>query len=283
MILIDFNQIMISQLMMQLKDYTNAEIDEGMLRHMCLNKIRVLNVKFRKEYGPIIICAEGRYSWRRDFFPYYKANRRAGRDESELDWKVIYEAFDRIKAEMSECLGYKVIHNERAEADDIIGTICHNYGSFLNTGEKILILSTDKDFIQLHKYGNVKQYAPAQDKWVVHSDPEQYLVEHIYKGDAGDGVPNVMSAGNALVEKIRQKPVTKKRVELWSKGEELTPEIEKNIERNRTLIDLEQCPIDIQADIIKQYEAPIPPRKKSILSYFMENKLKLLTEHISDF
>ena len=63
-----------------------------------------------------------------------------------------------------------------------------------------MILSGDKDFIQLHKYKNVTQYSPITKKFVNGIDPDEYLYEHILKGDVSDGVPNVLSVDNTFTD-----------------------------------------------------------------------------------
>ena len=40
MILVDMNQVMISNMMMQIGNHQNAQVDENMLRHMILNTLR---------------------------------------------------------------------------------------------------------------------------------------------------------------------------------------------------------------------------------------------------
>ena len=84
-ILVDLNQVMIASLMAQLGTHRNAEVDENMIRHMVLNSLRFNRMKFKSEFGELIICADDRSYWRKDVFPYYKASRRKARDESELD------------------------------------------------------------------------------------------------------------------------------------------------------------------------------------------------------
>lgn len=282
MILVDLNQVMIANLMANLGSHTNAVIDENMIRHMVLNSLRGNKVKFEKDFGEIIICADDKNYWRKAAFPYYKASRRKSRDESELDWNAIFTALNRIREELKIYFPYKVIQIDHAEADDIIGTICHIEGTELNTGEPILILSSDKDYIQLHKYANVQQFDPIRKRWVKHSDPEAYLLEHIIKGDAGDGIPNVLSPDNCLVIGERQKPITKKRMEELS-GTISNEQALRNFKRNQSLIDLSQIPNNIREQIVERYEEENTKDKSQLFNYFMANKLRNLMEHLQEF
>lgn len=283
MILIDLNQVMIANLMMQLGNHKNAQVDENMLRHMIINTIRSYKMKFGAEYGEMIICADDKNYWRRSYFPYYKASRRKSREESELDWNTIFKSLNKVREELKEFFPYKVIQIETAEADDIIGTIVHEEGQQLNTGKPILILSSDKDYIQLHIYANVKQYDPARKRWIKHSDPEQYLFEHITKGDSGDGIPNIMSPDNSFVIGLRQKPITKKRLELFEDINNMNDEIKRNWKRNEALIDLSKVPEGIKEQILDEYHKENENDRSQLFNYFIKNKLRNLMENISEF
>lgn len=191
MIIVDFNQVMISNLMMQLGNHTNVPLEEGLFRHMVINSLRSYKQKFGAEFGEIIIACDDKNYWRKKVFPYYKANRKKNREASEINWTMVFDTFNKIKTEIREFFPYRVIQVESAEADDIIASLVFAYGKQLVNGseEKILILSGDKDFVQLHHYANVKQYDPVRKKWINHNDPARFLFEHILKGDTGDGIP----------------------------------------------------------------------------------------------
>lgn len=283
MILVDLNQVMISNMMAQIGNHKNAQIDENMLRHMILNTLRANRMKFKDEFGELVICADDKNYWRKQRFPYYKANRKKSRDDSELDWNAIFTSLNKIRDELKEYFPYRVIQIESAEADDIIGTVVHTEGTELNTGEPILILSGDKDYIQLHKYANVKQYDPTRKRWITHSSPEKYLYEHIIKGDAGDGVPNILSSDNCLVIGERQRPITKKRLEEWEDINTMTDEVKRNYLRNKSLIDLEQIPDYIKQQVLDAWNAENPKTRSQLLNYFIHNKLRNLMECISEF
>jgi len=274
---------MISNMMAQIGNHTDALLDEGMLRHMILNTLRANRKKFNNEYGELIICCDDKNYWRRKVFPYYKAGRRKNREESELDWNMIFNSLNKIKAEIAEFFPYKVIQIETAEADDIIGTIVHMEGKELNIGEPILILSGDKDYIQLHTYANVSQYDPTRKRWIRHENPDQFLYEHIIRGDAGDGVPNVLSADNTFVTGSRQKPITKKRLVEWKEVPTRPTEVERNFHRNKALIDLKDIPEDIKQQVVDKYEYDDGKDRSQLLNYFIKNKLRNLMENISEF
>ena len=285
MIIVDLNQVMLSNLLMQLGNHTNAQIEENMVRHMILNSLRSYRTKFRDEYGELVIACDNTNYWRKKIFPYYKANRKKSQEKSDLDWKSIFECMNKIRAELKEFFPYKVIDIESAEADDIIGTLVKNFGSEMNSGEPILILSGDKDFIQLHTFGNVKQYDPTRKKWVTHKDPHMFLKEHIMKGDSSDGVPNILSSDNCFVVGDRQRPLTAKRMEQYMKVKptELETSIARNYFRNEQLIDLNHTPEEIRVKVMESYNAQSNKDRSKLMNYFIVNKLRNLTEHIGEF
>ena len=279
MIIVDLSQVMLSNLMMQLGNHTNAQVEENMIRHMVLNSLRSYKSKFGDEYGEMIIACDNTNYWRKQAFPYYKANRKKNRLASDLDWKSIFECMNKIRAELKEFFPYRVIDVESAEADDIIGTLVREFD------DKILILSGDKDFVQLHNRNNIKQYDPTRKKWLSHNDPQKFLKEHILKGDSGDGVPNVLSADNCFVVGDRQKPLTSKKFDHYmnldpSKYDSM---IARNYQRNKELIDLNFTPEEIRSKVIEQYNNQNNKDKSKLMNYFISNKLKNLMENIGDF
>ena len=275
---------MLSNLLMQLGNHTNAQIEENMVRHMILNSIRSYRVKFGQEYGELVIACDNTNYWRRKMFPYYKANRKKSQEASDLDWRAIFECLNKIRAELKEFFPYRVVDIESAEADDIIGTLVTSM-SFRSDCSEVLILSGDKDFIQLHKYGNVKQYDPVRKKWITHDNPEQYLKEHILKGDAGDGVPNILSSDNCFVVGERQRPLTAKKMEHYLKltPSEMETAIARNYMRNKQLIDLDETPEEIRVKVMESYQAQENKDRSKLMNYFIANKLRNLTEHIGEF
>ena len=283
MILVDMNQVMIANMMMQIGNHQNAEIDVSMLRHMILNTLRANRKKFTAEFGELVICCDDTNYWRRQMYPYYKANRKKTRDKSEMDWNAIFQALNSIRDELKEFFPYKVIQVESCEADDIIGVITHEEGTELNMGEPILILSGDKDYIQLHKYANVKQYDPTRKRWISNANPEKYLAEHIIKGDAGDGIPNVLSVDNAFVMGIRQRPITQKRLAEWADINNMDDEVKRNYMRNKALIDLNEVPQSMKEEILSIWNEENGKDRSQLLNYFIKNKLRNLMECITEF
>ena len=283
MILVDLNQVLLAGLMAQISNQKGIKLEEDLIRHMVLNILRGHLKTFRGEYGEIVLCCDNRKYWRKEFFPFYKAGRKKSRDKSPLDWHLIFDMLAKFKLELKENFSYKVIDVEGAEADDIIGTLVPRHSAH----EKILILSSDGDFLQLQRYGsNVKQYNPILKKYLKSENPQIELKEKIIRGDKGDGIPNVFSPSDCFVLDKRQKPITKAVLEKFlhtNYGEWEDESARIGFSRNQTLIDLTCIPGDIKDKIINTYEETKPASKQKMFNYFIQYKLKNLMDVIEDF
>jgi hypothetical protein len=266
----------------------NLEVNENLLRHMILNSIRLNRNKFTKDYGDLVIACDGPNNWRKQYYPYYKANRKKSRSESTLDWNEIFRILNLVREELKEYFPYATIHIDGAEADDVIASLCHEHGRELG-GDPILILSGDKDFQQLQRYSNVSQYDPVRKRFIKCSDPNKFLLEHILKGDTGDGVPNVLSPDDTFVSNSRQKPIRQKFIDAvmasdWPEDCTLfNEEIARNYSRNKKLIDLTEIPERICEITKQQFEQQSEKGRDKLFNYFIKNKLKNLTENIAEF
>lgn len=292
MILIDMNQVMISNLMVQTK--ISDGIDKGLVRHMVLNSLRMYVQKFREEYGnELVLCYDSKRYWRREFFPYYKGTRKKDREKSNFNWSQIFEVLNEIRDEIRENMPYVVMEVDGAEADDIISVMTKQIAhknirlqKDMQPAEKVLILSGDKDFIQLQKYPWLKQYNPVMKKFVSGMNPKQYIIEHVLKGDKSDGIPNYLSPDDTFIEGKRQRPLIKKTLD---KIVNLSPEQFCNSEqmeyykRNLTLIDFSYIPVEVEEKIIESYDSMTPAPRSKMLNYFVSNQLTILLEKIEEF
>lgn len=283
MIIIDYNGIAMGNIIVNQK---RMDMNEDTIRHMILNSIRMHVKKHKAEYGQVVIACDGG-SWRRDVFPQYKWARRNNRTESSLDFDLIFKCLNMVRDEIAANMPYKVVYIPNVEADDIIGTLVEQTQEF-GQHEDIMIISADKDFIQLQKYGNVKQYSPMTKKFIKDENPHSYLFEHVLKGDSSDGIPNVLSGDDTFVESIRQSPMTKKKIQEYVDNAEnlesyMTAEVYRNYKRNQLLVDLAYVPTEIKKSIIDTSEAVKVPHRMKILNYLIKNRCKLLIECIEDF
>lgn len=298
MIIIDYSQIALSNILPFQNDIKRQSADEikNLIRHTTLSTIKSYKKRYGKEYGELVIACDGSNYWRRKVFPHYKAMRKVNREKSDLDWGLIFDTLGELRQDLIDHFPYRVLHVEGAEADDVIAVMSKwsQTNQLLAEGlfeepQKILIVSSDKDFIQLQKYKNVRQWSPMQKKFVqgTQKDVIEYTVEHIVKGDSGDGIPNILSKDDTFVSGERQKPFSSKRLpEFYEKGIEAckTDDERRNYQRNQMLVNFEFIPEDITERVISSYENASPKGdKNSVMNYLIKHQCRLLLDEIEDF
>jgi hypothetical protein len=279
-ILIDLNGVVIASIVANLK---TEEISEDLIRHMVLNTIRTYSKQFRTAFGKVVICCDNKHYWRRDRFPLYKANRKKARDSSKLNWGLIFDTLEKVREEIKLNMPYRVMNVDGAEADDVIAVLAAEF----HESEPVLIVSSDKDFMQLQKYKGVQQYSPYHEKFMRIDDPHAYLKEHIICGDADDGVPNIRSPDNVfLLEGVRQKPIRKTKLAEWvqqSPNEFCDTEMMAHYVRNRELIDFDFVPVELTDRILEEFDSLVTPPKSKMFHYFVDKGLEQLMQSINDF
>jgi 5'-3' exonuclease len=282
MIIFDYNQVAISNLMEQIGS-SKTQVEEGLVRHMILNTIRTYVKKFKESHGPeVVLACDNKNYWRREIFPHYKASRKKAREASGHDWNTIFECLNTIKEELKQNSPYKVVEVHTCEADDIIATLTMNRAA----NEKIMILSSDKDFAQLQKFSNVEQYSPILKKFIKEPLPSAQLKQLVIRGDKSDGIPNILSADDIFVAGGRQKPITEAKIINWMNQEPkefCNDEMFRNYTRNQTLIDLTKIPENLKQEILHNYENAKGKTKQQFMNYMIANRLKNLLEVIDEF
>ncbi len=280
MILVDANQIAISHLMIRNKIEDGINVDS--IRHSIVRVLARIQKQFKGEFGRVVLCYDDKNYWRREIFPFYKKNRKQERETSKYDWDEVFSVLNIIRDEIKENLPYQVLQVPGAEADDVIASICI-YNDKKETPEPVLILSADKDFIQLHRFSQVKQYDPIRNRWISHEDPVQYLQEHIIKGDRSDGIPNILTCDDAIVSGKPQKKMSKEKISTLAnmKPEDFTNFIRlRNWKRNSELIDFNYIPEDVTNRILETYTHTT--RRENIhIEYFIQNNISNLIEEFA--
>jgi len=283
MIIVDYSGIAVAAAFSQKQP---DQLDQGLVRHMILNSLRMHNIKNRDKYGSMVIACDSS-SWRKEIFPEYKAARKKSRETSSLDWNNFFTMVNRVRDEIKENFPYPVITVDRAEADDIIGSLVLELQEF-GHNEEILIVSSDKDFLQLQQFSNVQQYSPVQRKFLTCENPHRYLFEHICKGDSSDGVPNVLSSDNTFTEQLRQTPLRAKKIDEWWENRHnlqnyMDRDVWRNYQRNDWMINLRKTPPEIREETKKQVGVQWTKDNNKILNYLVTNRCGLLVESAQDF
>lgn len=297
MILIDYSQVALASILTFQADLKSGDQEKviNLIRHVALSSIKSFKKKYGKEYGEIVICCDGRKYWRRDFFQYYKAGRKKARDKSDLPWTLIFDTLNQMRQDVAEHFPYRVMHIDEAEADDIIAVMSKwtQENALVEEGlvtepQKVLILSSDHDFMQLQKYDNVNQWSPNTKKFIKVNKKEVHekMITHIVKaGD--DGIPNILSKDDVFMTGERQKPVSAKRLQEFIENGFIAcknDEERRNWHRNTTLVDFNHIPENISKMIVENY-LNNPPKgdKMTAMKYLMEHRCRLLLEEIEEF
>jgi hypothetical protein len=267
----------------------------NLIRHVTLSTIKSFKKKYGKEYGEVVICCDGRKYWRREFFANYKAGRKKARENSDLNWTLIFDTLSDMRNDLAEHFPYRVLHVDRAEADDVIAVMAKwtQTNGLVQQGlmedpQKVLILSSDGDFIQLQKYDNITQWSPMQKKFVKANKKELHekIITHIVKA-SDDGIPNILSKDDVFVLGERQKSVSQKRLDEFLElgfAACKNDEERRNWQRNQTLVDFEFIPEDVSKEIIDAYLNSKPKGDRmSIMNYLIAKKCRLLLDDLEDF
>jgi hypothetical protein len=194
----------------------------------------------------------------------------------------VFDCSLQVREELTGVLPYKVVCVEGAEADDIIAVLTKE----THQKEKVLVLSSDKDFVQLQKYSGVRQYNPGMEKYVSTEDPVAFIKEHIIRGDYSDGIPNFTSPDNIFIVGDRQKPITKIKVSEWigMEPEEFCNESTlRGYRRNELLIDFDKIPNSVAGSILNEYHNTKVGTRMDLLNYLVINNLGDITESIGEF
>jgi hypothetical protein len=250
---------------------------------MILNTIRTYVKKFKSTHGPeVIIACDSKNYWRRDLYPHYKAGRKKLREQSGHDWTTIFEVLGKIRDELRDYSPYKVVEVSTCEADDVIAILVQKYSAT----QKVMILSSDKDFAQLQRFPNVEQFSPILKKYIKEPLPMLQLKQLVIRGDKGDGVPNILSPDDVFVSGGRQKPITEAKLITWLNQEPkdfCTEDMLVKYSRNEMLIDLTRIPDRLKKEILNTYESAEGKTKQVFMNYMMKYRLKNLIDVLDEF
>lgn len=290
MIVFDFNQICVASVMVQASSKHGVIPGKEKLREMIFESLRQNINQFKQYANVVVIGIDGRKSWRKDVFKYYKAKRATDRQKiaPNVNWTEVFQTIDQIADDIEANFPYVVIRNEKAEGDDIVGTIV-KYWYDIDPFDGIMIIGGDKDFKQLHFDSRVRQYSPVLKDYVKSEGAEIERKNIILSGDRLDGVPNVFSRDDCFVRDIRMTKLTAKRkAELlaYEHPDDIRDQaVRRNYYRNMVLTDLAMTPKAIQQDIIEQFETKRQnlPMSMKVFNYLVNTGLVELSRKAGDY
>jgi hypothetical protein len=243
---------------------TGAEDLAGLCMHSALNTLKSYHRKIKPDQ--IAVAFEGAKNWRKEFTKstdcisqrYYKGNRVT--DDSKIAFYELIAAFENLARNHTSLV---CLSNPRLEGDDVIAGYAQHFSA---VGDEVIILSGDKDFIQLLKLPGVSLLNPDDGKlrgWDKETgekiDPEYFMFEKALRGDTGD---NVIAA----YPRVRSTKIMKAFTDEFAKANmmnetwEFTPPdggvtrtmvVGDLFKENMTLMNLFEQPEDIRA-LIKQ-------------------------------
>ena len=160
----------------------------------------------------IVFDGKGGSNRRRKIFPEYKMGRkmsvRLNRTTGvsltrEDEHKMMIAQLNRV-IEYLECLPLTITNVENVEADDVIGYCAKHLFK-----DKVTIMSTDKDFLQLVD-NRIQIYSPTKklmyDEERIKNeygiDAKNFLLYRILDGDKSDGIPGIKGAGLKTLLKV---------------------------------------------------------------------------------
>lgn len=316
LILVDFNQIALANIFIFMGDLKNADEKEmlDICRHGIINTLISYKKKFGAEYGDLIITADAGNYWRKDVFPEYKANRYKDKEESDFNWELAWKCLNQVRDEIQAIFPWRFLRVKRCEADDIIAVLCKysQDNEYITSGlidepQPMLIISSDGDDAQLGIYENIRQWCPKKKTYLPRKskkDLKLYMVDHVVKGDTGDGVPNIFMRSTFFLdrkEKERQKTVTQKildsflehgidAIDLLPKEkdesekdyQERLKQIRMRYVQNKTVVLFEHIPDYISESILQYYhDNPSTGTLDNVRKYFIKNRMRLLMEELT--
>ena len=299
-IVVDYSNVSIAAIMASHRE-SKQEINLDLCQHTILNSLRKTNVKFRADFGQMIIVADdsNERCWRYAKFPHYKYKRKIKHQTDEFDWDMINGAKDETMTAIIENFPWPVVSIAGCEGDDVIGWYA------LNASEPTVIVGSDKDFFQCHSQ-LVCQWKPITKELLRFSDPSTKLRELLIKGDTDDGVPNFRSPDDVFtIPGARQKPISEKALADWLVQNEdeflFTEEIKEkkvkgvikpaefidrraNFERNRKLIDFRCIPDEFKPEIMdRMTKYQVRKNRSKTITWLAKHRMKYLMERIDHF
>lgn len=289
-LLVDLSQIVHATVTATFKE--GDKIDVSMMRHLILSTLKHNVLKFRKDgYEEVVICVDNAMPsyWRREVAYFYKKNRAKAREESDWDWDGYFEGLRTVIEEFKKNMPYVIMDIPKAEADDSIAVLTKK---LTLEGHKVMIISSDGDFTQLHKFPNVSQYSPMMKKLVKakSGSPALDLMTKLIKGDKKDNVASINVRSDFWYTRVdgERTPSTKTKfieecLDASDISELLSETQYQRFKENQVMIDFEFIRQDIKDAILDLYNNYKKPGKGKIYPYFVKSGLSKLIKDVGDF
>lgn len=245
-LLIDFSHLSIRNLFADREIINNPNPEFNLHRHQLITSLLFLIKKFNP--NEVVLGIDNKLNWRKKLYTDYKAHRKAKRDQDVFPWDAYYTYLEELIQDIKDNFPFKVIEQRYAECDDIIAILC-KYSPF--SGENIVVTS-DKDFVQLLSLPHVKIYDPIKRKFMEEKQPKIFLEAKILMGDKSDNIPAIKPrVGEKTAWKLAN---NKDELDALLHDAESGKAYRKNYKLNRILIDFNSIPDVIKTKVLKQYD-----------------------------
>jgi DNA polymerase-1 len=285
------------------KSYPELHTSKGKQVHVIFGVLKLLRAAMVK-YKPVevMLTWDGDPEVRLAIYPDYKGERKTKKEAATPQEKAAYGEYKTQVAILKDILpafGLDQYYEEGTEADDIIAVIAQQTDL---TKRDVLILSEDKDFLQLVKKG-IDIYRPVADKYynignfaeqVKLPTPQHYINARYIMGDSSDGIPGIpgLKEGRVFpviqeygtVNNILLNEATLNKGKVWSYL--FSNEGKAELGRNVALMNLDYSSQFLQCDLddLKQ-EGSFDERdiKRELMKYEFISYLRGFQDFISPF
>lgn len=252
--------------------YANKDSDDMTTAGLAHHQALILLNKYFKQYKPKkVFMVFDRPNWRKIYTQssdcysgrVYKGHRRQNLTPSEqIKYQKFCEHLREFEVLMREhtsviCLASEGENGRGLEADDIISGIVQKF----HETYEIVIVSADKDLMQLLRHDTVSLVDPATDTKRTldeyDNDANYFMFEKCIRGDMGDNVgsayPRVRST---KIKQAYQDPYECEKMmqTTWTDQDSNERSVRKLFNENKFLMDLYSQPDDIKALMFKTIE-----------------------------
>ncbi len=270
----------------------------GLASHSALT---TLNKYFREQKPNKVVAAFDRTSWRKDYTASdeciskkpYKGNRRQSMTPAQ---QIKYEQFvshlNDFETLITEHSSIIALAGATLEADDLMAGFVQV--ATLDPTNEVVIISGDKDMIQLLRFENVRVIDPATGKdrsleeW--NNDADYFMFLKCIRGDIGDNVGSAFpKVRETRIEKAYKDPYERANLmnETWNGIDGKTFVVKELFKENQLLMDLAAQPDDIQKLIVKTVVNKMKTPGKFSYFHFMKflgkYELKKVAEQADNF
>lgn len=273
-LLVDLNNVVFFTRHMKIKSPASSRRKETFVAEKIFKDSLQFIVKKANEFKASAVCiaCDSSKVWRKAIYPDYKGEK----DYSDPYYEETLEAANMLKQFFRDCTNVSVLEVPHCEADDIIAVAAQEVANDC----EIIIMSSDKDFIQLIS-PSVRLYSPSQG-WRESSDPKFDLFVKCIRGDYNDFIPSAYPrVWMKTLEEAWNDDL--KMLNLMETVRKDGVKVADAYNFNKSLIDLSQQPSHIRNAIVNEINAPVQRKfgELKIVKWLSDHNLKKYADMLS--